>query len=260
MLEIGHDDKAHDDEQEPRGYLVGAHDIPYVYLIGVFPGTKVGGDVLGDPYEKGDEKKGYVHRHPAAPAFNDGEIYPRSPKEKEDEKDKRIADVIDKMISEEVYIYDGSESDAQRIPRIVRKFETHETPRLRDVAADRRVHEAAVKGNRRDLEECFFRITPGADERTRLIEFKDEPEHMEEEDYLHFVPRFYFGEEKNNLQYEWCEEEKVVSSKAEKGKIVRKEKQHEKRAREDTGSCLLNAEKKEFQDVRSERNPGAYVI
>ena len=42
MFEVGDDDDAYDDHQEPRGDFIGRHHIPLVNLIRIFPSPEIG--------------------------------------------------------------------------------------------------------------------------------------------------------------------------------------------------------------------------
>ncbi len=250
MLQIRHQDEADNDHQKPGCYFAGGHHVPHMDLVGILPGAEVGGDILGYPDEKSDEEEADIHVHPAH-FCGDGEIHTRLPEKSEHHGDQKVAEIVDVVIGEKVEIDEEAKHGARSIVLVVGQVQFHNLPRLADVAAHCRIHEAAVEWHSRDLEECRLGIAPGADPRTSFVQLENEADDVKEEDNLHLVLGLEFGEIEDGLDQHRSNKEKIVSRNAEKRNVVGQKKQQKERTRKDAGAGLFEAEEEEFVHMPS---------
>lgn len=123
MLQIRDDDEADNDKQKPRSNLSRRDHIPFVGLIGIFPGAEVRRDVFGNPDEKSDQRKADIERYPAPLSFDDSEIYSCVPEEGKYEDNQYPSNVGDECVGEEIDINRDAENDAPQMMSIASELD-----------------------------------------------------------------------------------------------------------------------------------------
>src|ERR1700726_2349191 len=127
-----------------------------------------------------------------------------------------------------------------------RKFEIKQSPRPRDVTANRRIHEAREQWHPANAEKGVLWIDPRA--HRRLEDLHDCANDMEEQDDLRLLQCFQPEKQHRDLDAEGGKEEKVIARQrgAPRIPIMCRNQQTNHRAAEETSPPLLHDEAEEF--------------
>src|SRR5712671_271751 len=132
-----------------------------------------------------------------------------------------------------------------------RKFEIKQSPRPRDVTADRRIHEAREQWHPANAEKCVLWIDPRA--HRRLEDLHDCANDMEEQDNLRLLQCFQPKKQHRDLNAESGKEKEVIARQrgAPRIPIMCRNQQTNHRAPEEASPSLFHDEAEEFVDEGS---------
>jgi hypothetical protein len=124
-----------------------------------------------------------------------------------------------------------------------------QAPHARDVAADRRIHEAGEQRHAADPEQARFGIDPRSD--AGLEELHGGADDVEDQDHLGFLDRLEAESEHRGLDGEGGQEHEIVTGERGAGRVPTMGRQDERdhQPAEQAGPGLLYAEADEFVDT-----------
>src|SRR5712671_6913185 len=132
-----------------------------------------------------------------------------------------------------------------------RKFEIKQSPRPRDVTADRRTHEAREQWHPADAEKGVLWIDPRA--HRRLEDLHDCADDMEEQDNLRLLQCFQSEKQHRDLDAKGRKEQEIIARErgAPRIPVMCRNQQTDHRAAEEASPSLFHEEAKKFVDEGS---------
>lgn len=158
----GHQDHGNDHQQEPGPQLADPDELPATELIGIGPGIRPGGDVLGEPDEQGNQHEGDHQRHSQRQP-EDPERHPTSTEQHQHGCDQHPAGIPDVVVCEEVQIDQPGQHHRDPAAGIAREPQIEQPEHPHHVRADRGIHEPAVQRHAAQAQQPFALIDPRAD-------------------------------------------------------------------------------------------------
>jgi hypothetical protein len=127
------------------------------------------------------------------------------------------ADVDEIVMGVEIGIDAGRQREQRPERRVSHETKIEQAPRPRNVAADRRIHEAREQGYAADAEERDFRIDPRADR--GLEQFHCGADDMKDQDDLRFLKCLQAKRQHGDLNDECGKEEEIIAGKQRAARI-----------------------------------------
>jgi hypothetical protein len=224
--------------------------------VRVAPRAEEGRDVLRQPQEEPDEHERQRERHAVAvPA--DGEVRRRTPGHGDEQPGERPAKVRQPVVGDEVGV-DGAGDRRGRHGPVARDPQVEQPPRRHDVAADRRVEEAAVERHAEHLRDRRLGVRPRAER--YLDQLEHQSDQVETGDDQHLPARLPADEPEQRRDQDAVDQQGVVTRDRQRHDLGHREPA-EHRDREGAAAGLRPREAQQLRDeephVRWTCLPGA---